>query len=189
MDVFFSRSDDLCPTVPGEICTTSTRPSASVFTYKNPFGMRDKMQWKWRYGAETLAAEFGDPTTTSDYALCLYDKAGGSVRDVMELHALAGKTCKTGPCWRAGSGGSLIYKDPDGRHGPVRSVLLVPGADGAASIKLKAAGPAMMPAPMPLALDPSVRLQLVNAESGACWEAIFSSADTNLATEFRGRAD
>lgn len=187
-DIFFARSDDFCPSTPDPSCLTATRPGASSISYKNPLGGRDKLQWKWRYGAETLLSDFGNPSLATDYALCVYDKAGGSVRDVMEAHALAGGNCKKGPCWVATSDG-WMYRDSDGRRGPLRSLQLVAGADGSASIRLKASGPALAPPPMPLALDPSMRMQLVNVESGLCWEAEFSTATSNLATEFRATSD
>ncbi|MFN8642031.1 MAG: hypothetical protein U0802_10360 [Candidatus Binatia bacterium] len=34
--------------------------------------LKDKLIWKWTKGAATTQPEFGDPTTTANYALCFY---------------------------------------------------------------------------------------------------------------------
>ncbi len=187
-DVFFARSDKLCPSAPSATCRTTTEPEASRISYKNPLGTRDRLRWNWRRGGETLLSDFGDPTTTTDYALCVYDKAAGSVRDVMEAQALAGGTCKSGPCWVV-SGEGFRYKDSDGRRGPIRSIQLEPGDAGKASVQVNASGPALAPAPMPLVMDPSVRVQLINVENGKCWEATFSTSQESTTEEFRARSD
>ena len=40
---------------------------------KDTSGDKDQMQWKWTSGAATTTAEFGTPTGTTGYVLCLYD--------------------------------------------------------------------------------------------------------------------
>jgi hypothetical protein len=53
---------------------------------------KDKLIWKWTKGALTTQAEFGDPTTTADYALCFYDG---------RAPCCSRRTCRrarTGPC-------------------------------------------------------------------------------------------
>jgi hypothetical protein len=188
LDIFVSRSQDYCPLSPNVSCAVPNTSGAARLTYKNPSGARDKLQWRWCSGAETLPADFGDPLTSTHYALCVYDDVQGTMRPVMEAHALAGGACKNGPCWTASDDG-WRYKDSEGRHGPIRTIRLEPGEDGEASILLKAQGPALLPPPMPFALEPSLRVQLLNTENGECWEAVYSTADTNSAEEFKARSD
>lgn len=188
IDILYARSHDDCPLTPTSGCRTSTTPGASSLTIKNPVGGRDSLQWNWRSGQETSPVDLGDPTMGTSYVLCLYDKAGPSVRSVLELDAASGTTCKKGPCWAA-SGEGFRYGDTDRRNGPIRSVSIAPGADGRSALQVKAAGPALAPPVMPLAIAPSVKVQLVNTENNECWESTFSSADTNTATLFQAHSD
>ena len=187
-DILYARSHTDCPLTAMTGCRVPTSAGASTLTIKNPVGGRDSLQWNWRSGEATLPADLGDPTAATSYALCLYDKAGPSVRSVLELDAAAATTCKKGACWAA-SGEGFRYNDPDRRNGPIRSVSLAPGADGRAGVAVKAAGPALAPPPMPLAVAPSVKVQLLNIENNECWEATFSIADTNTATLFQAHSD
>ncbi len=187
-DILYSRSHDDCPTVPLDGCRQSLRSGGPKLSIGNALGGADKLSWKWKAGEETLPADFGDPTTVTGYALCIYGEAGGSVRSIFETDARAAEDCPDGPCWAA-SGAGYRYADPSEGRGSVRSLTLRPGPDGKASVTVRAAGPTLAPPVMPIDLSSSVRVQLVNTESQACWEATFSSAPVNEPTRFRASAD
>ena len=125
----------------------------------------DLVVWKWIKGQETTLADFGDPTTTDDYTLCVFD-AGDPI---LNASVPAGGTCGSLPCWRplGASGFKYINRDrtPDG----MLKVLLRSGADGKAKIIVKGKGE-NLPFPasfLPLHTPVSVQLQ---SASGTCWE-------------------
>lgn len=131
----------------------------------------DKLQWKWSKGAVSPLADFGDPTTTSDYQLCIYDGAPGPRASA---HIPAGGLCGTKPCWSAKPTG-FVYKNkaltPDG----IGQVVLKAGTTaGVAKIAVKGQGTDLpMPALLPLASP--ITVQLINRENGICWEAVYST--------------
>jgi hypothetical protein len=185
-DTVFATSRDDCPSTPSISCRV---PAASQTTLRvlDGDGGRDKITWTWK-GEETLLADFGDPLSTSDYTLCLYDHVSSSPVLVSEHDMPAGESCKGKPCWKAASSG-LLYKDPRLEHGPIKAVKLVPGADGKAKIKVKAKGPTVAPPRLPLAVSPEVTAQLHNLETGECWSATYTSAITNDAVELKAKSN
>lgn len=188
-DILFSRSEDDCPTAPATGCITPTRPGASRLSLKDDLsGGSDRLTWTWSTGGATTLDDLGDPTTTSDYALCLYDDVSGTLRSVFEIDAGAALTCSGDPCWSATSGG-FAYGDKGEENGAVRSLALESGEEGRAKIKLKAAGPSVGPPRLPLAMSPSLKVQLHNLETGTCWEATFSTTILNDTTRFKARSD
>ncbi|HEY2774463.1 MAG TPA: sialidase family protein [Candidatus Binatia bacterium] len=187
-DVFFARSHNDCPTVPLVGCRVPTAAQDSSLDLNNPPGGHDKLSWKWRSSAGTIPSDFGDPTTSSNYVLCLYSSVEGTIRNVSEIDAAAGSQCAGGSCWQhAGSG--FRYRDPDERNGPMKKLVLSATQGGEAAIGVSAAGAALAPPVMPFALDPSVIAQLINIENNQCWEAQFSAADINESDRFSGRSD
>src|SRR5262249_3285066 len=63
---------------------------------KAPVATADVLVWKWRLAG--AASDFGDPLTSDDYALCLYDGADALA---LRTDAPAGATCGAASCWRA----------------------------------------------------------------------------------------
>ena len=110
---------------------------------------RNSAAWIWK-GAATDVAELGTPPTTTTYLLCVYD---GSGEAVLRLRAPAGGSCDGKDCWKALSSG-FRYRDRSGSAGGLGSLQLKTGADGKASIKLKARGSALESPTLPLALTP-----------------------------------
>jgi hypothetical protein len=67
------------------------------------------------------------------------------------------------------------------------ATLKVGAAPGVASIKLKGRGPNLPLPTLPLQKDPKVMVALRNS-AGACWEADYSTAQRNDATQFRAKS-
>jgi hypothetical protein len=152
-------------------------------------GRNDLLTWKWTKGGATLRVDFGDPTATTSYALCVYDATGGSPALVAQVDVPAGgASCAGRPCWRATKRG-FKYVDRSGARDGVTWLLLREGFDGAAYVTLEAAG-ANLPMPaLPLVDDPRMVVQLRN-DLGRCWGAEFSApAVRNAAEEFRDKSD
>ena len=60
-------------------------------------GASDKLIWKWLKGPLTVQGDFGDPTATADYTLCLYAGPGAAL--ALEASLPAGGTCAGSDCW------------------------------------------------------------------------------------------
>jgi cysteine-rich repeat protein len=168
-------------------CTSSPTPAAScandaagraqlLMTRNDVKPTKNKVQFKWLKGS-FAGSELGDPTATTDYALCVYDAEG----IVAELVAPAGTMmCGAKPCWKViGSPPVTIkYKDPqkppasDG----VKQVLGKASLNGKAKVQLKALGATIPPITLGSGLSYPVTAQVVTTD-GTCWEASFLPAD------------
>jgi len=143
----------------------------------------DTLLWKWT--GPTAKADFGDPVTTTNYQVCVYDQTGGTPTLRLQADAPFGGTCGARPCWR-GTATGFLYVDP----------ALTP--DGVATMSLRAAGARGAKlviqgkgANLPLSglpLGPPVTVQL-SAGSGVCWEAVYSTPLANQAASFKAKSD
>jgi cysteine-rich repeat protein len=180
---------ELCPRSPLVGCRQSAEPRQSSLLISNdPAKPADagQLQWKLHGGAATALAEFGDPTATADYVLCVYDSSSDP-QPLMSLAAPAGGLCGGKPCWRS-SRSSFRYEDslltPDG----LRKVRLGRGAaDGATTIM--ASGRGSLLALHPLPLTPPVTVQLTNNQTGLCWQAVYDTFTRNDAQRYQAQSD
>jgi hypothetical protein len=127
--------------------------------------------WKWGRGAIDVA-DLGDPTTDTDYHLCMY--TDGALATEMPFDA--------GASWSArGERGYRFYTEPG--TGKVR--LTVRARDGRSRIELAARGDGLAIPTLPIAYSSDVTVQLVNSASDACWQSTFAApARRNIATRF-----
>jgi hypothetical protein len=163
---------------------------------KSLFQLRDSTTdsalWRWSKGDATLS-QFGRPEQTAEYALRVYDDAGGAATLAMELHIPAAGTCAGQPCWQPGIHG-FRYKGRGANADGVDSVILKEGYGGRAKLLVKAKGAALaLPPPFDagrqLEQNPAVRVQLVNSV-GACWEATYGTpALRNVPGSFKDKSD
>lgn len=117
--------------------------------------------------------DIGDPTAATDYAICVYDSAGGQADlvDVMLIPA--------GAPWVANGGsGNFGYNDKVRLTEGIEKIRLVQSPDGGkGKLLLKARG-ANMTLPGPADTDryffsePNVTVQIENS-AGGCWRARF----------------
>jgi hypothetical protein len=131
-------------------------------------------------GAHTDKVEFGNPTSSTDYGLCLYDEVGGVPQLVME------RTIPAGALWRDAASG-FKYVDSSRTNSGFRTVALKAGVDGRASIAIRAQGAGLGLTSLPLHQDSHVTLQLVNGTG--CWEAKYGTHLLNQAEQFKAKAD
>jgi hypothetical protein len=140
------------------------------------------LQFKWGNGAATTLADFGFPTASTDYFLCVYDN------DNLASHARipAGGTCAGKPCWSAKPTG-FQYKDKDLTPHGISQVKLKAGVAGKAQIQVKGSRVNLLTPDLPFVLP--VRVQMQNS-LGTCWEASFSApALKNLDPQYKDKAD
>ncbi|MBI5503528.1 MAG: hypothetical protein HY899_01900 [Deltaproteobacteria bacterium] len=155
---------------------------------RNTGGARDRFVWKWKKGGATAAGDLGDPTSTADYAVCLYDKVPAGMRPVLEKHARASDVCNGLPCWSAAAAG-YKYRDSKSERGAIRNLTIKAGEAGRSSLSVRAVGPTLSLPVLPLAKNPSVTAQLINLENGKCWEATFSTVLSSDTARFKARSD
>jgi hypothetical protein len=177
----------LCGDAPRSGCRTPVEPRGAVLTIKKgATPAKDRLYWKWAKGMLTAKGDFGIPTETTDYALCVYD---GNDDLLLSARAPAGETCRTNElrnCWKENVKG-FRYVDRDLTPDGLQQVLLKAGPTGKAQIVVKGRGNDLQ-APSLSVMNLPVRVQLVNG-GGACWEATFGSTLQNTTTSFKARSD
>lgn len=141
---------------------------------------RTSLEFSWPE-APAAMSEFGDPSRTSSFALCVYDRSG-TAEPLLEAHALAEERCANGPCWKRLHSRGFQYTNPT-RNGELTSVTLAAKPNGKARIRVRGKDVSFATTSMPFALP--VTVQLVNSDSASCWQAEFTAADSNSATELR----
>lgn len=175
-----------CEIGPRTGCKLPLAPLKSSLTIKDsPADTSDLVAWKWSKGDATATAEFGSPTTTDDYALCIFTSSGL----VLQTNAPAGGTCGgTKPCWKALNVKGFAYKDADRTPDGVDKVVLKAGLAGKAKTQLKGKGTSLPALPLPLSLPATVQLQ---SENGKCWQATFDTPglSRNDTAQFKGKGN
>jgi hypothetical protein len=132
-------------------------------------GAGDKVVWKWLLGPATVQSDFGDPTTSADYRLCLYDGAASTLR--MTIDVAAG-----GALWSPISTLGYKYVDAARASDGVLKLLLKGSSTGTAKA-LTVAKDANIPLPtLPLDTGGNVIVQLSHEDGANCWETSFPPA-------------
>ena len=177
----------LCGDEPRTGCRAPIQPRASLLTIKKgATADKDRLAWKWAKGPLTAKADFGIPTSATDYELCVYD---GNDTLLVSARAPKGDTCRTNEvrnCWKETSKG-YRYVDRDLTPDGLQQVQLKAGTTGKAQIIVKGRGNNLQ-APALSVMNLPVRVQIVNG-GGACWEATYNSTFQNTATSFKAKSD
>lgn len=144
---------------------------------------RGRLKWRWTSADAVDVSDFGDPTTTSGYLVCVYDASG------RKLSALApgGGICGVRPCWRSLGSLGFRYGDKDGLPDGLTKVLLAAGGAGRARMQV-AGRTANLPEPG-LPFTTPVRVQLQRTDSNACWEARYGTASSSTSSGFKAKSD
>lgn len=176
-------SQDLCPPTPAGTCLAAGKAKLQIKDRNPGVDERgDYLAWSYQKGPATNQADFGDPTATADYAICVYDGAGLNIE--MRLAA-------TDPHWAPLGDKGYQYKDSDYAHYAVGKLQLKGGAAGKTKLQLKAKGEniAFVPATLPLDASTAIRVQVFNSDTNVCWESAFPAAsiDTNSETVFKAK--
>lgn len=173
-----ARAATLCGGIQAS-CRTADRSSLRLKNSSND--TQDRLAWKWLRGAATTVADFGMPTGTTQYALCIY--AGTSTAAIAEADIAPSSTL-----WGVRGTTGFRYKDRALTSDGIRKVRLAAGDTGQAKVVVTGKG-ANLPDPPagPLALP--VTVQMVNSSNSVCFEGSYNSADvkTNTAVLFRAK--
>ncbi len=122
----------------------------------------DRLSWSWRAGPVSPRDDFGDPTATDGYRLCLYEDG-----------ALLGSfPIPQSRYWTSRNDG-FAYDNPGGSTGGITSLRLKEGlVDGKARIGMKGSGESLA-LPDLSQISGVVEVQLRN-DDDFCWGAVFS---------------
>ncbi len=183
-----------CIGEPAVGCGLPAIPAKSRLVMKNDSAVtRDRMVWLWTKGSATSLAAFGDPTTTTEYEMCLFDESGPVPMLAMRSVIPAAGVCKRGkPCWKAFKDKGFRFRDGQGVPDGITKLQLKEGESTKAKMLLKGSGAGegtILPLPdFPLGLP--LRIQLRN-DLSECWEAVFTEAGTtkNDGTRYHGKSE
>ncbi len=129
-------------------------------------GAKRKLTWKWTKGAATSNGDFGLPTGTTAYTLCLFAGTTNALIGGADIPASAQK-------WQPTARG-FIYKDTTGAPGGISKMVLSSGAASRSEILVKGKGPTLgLDAP---AYGLPLLVQLTNSSNDVCWSASFDTA-------------
>lgn len=169
-----------CGGAPKSGCRTALK---SILLIKdNSDDTKDKAIFKWLKGAATVQADFGVPTGTTTYALCVY---AGTTETLIAQYAAT----TNASLWTAISDKGYKLKDLSGTPDGVQKVILKGGVAGKAKTLVKGKG-ANLPDPTHPVAEP-VRAQLVHDDpNNVCFEGSFSGTDVikNDTSQFKGKA-
>jgi len=177
------RNPPVCATGPIQGCRKPARSQKSSLTLKDRTpDSSDHLVWKWNFGTATTMADYGDPTASTNYQLCVFDANGKTI-------ARAG--APPGRGWRR-QNTQFSYRSADhpvSGKGSSFKLRLRQGPTGRARIIAQANGVAVDMQPLP-ATQPVV-VQLKNNDNPPlCWEATFSApARRNGTGQFSDRND
>jgi cysteine-rich repeat protein len=172
-----------CGHAPPSTCKQALK-SVIVIKDKTP-DSKDKLVWKWLKGEATTQAEFGTPTTSTNYSLCLY--TGTTNTFLAQLNVPFGAP----PLWKPIGTKGFKYKDKNLASDGVSKVILKGNLNaGKSKTLVKGKGNNLPTLTPPFALP--VTAQLVNDTTTACFESTFDGAAVkppdNVAGKFKGKA-
>ncbi len=170
----------LCATTPAVGCRTADK-SILVAIDKTTDSSKDKLIWKWIKGENTSTADFADPINTAVYSLCLYaGTTNALIGDATVPDSLT--------LWKPISTKGFKYLDKNLNHAGTQRVILKASVVNKAKVIFKGKGD-LLPDIVP-PLDLPVTVQLINSDTGICWEGSFDSLDIkkNDPGKFKGKA-
>ena len=144
---------------------------------------KDKLVWKWVKGEPTAQSDFGVPTGTTQYALCIYT---GTASALVANYNVPGDAMK----WAGLGTQGYKYTDATGSAAGITKVLLKGSTQDKSKCLVKGKGTGLDDFDLTTLVDP-VTVQLVNDSTPACFESTFTQADfikSNDAAQFKAKA-
>ena len=171
VDPVVCPSCEACDVTQGCVPTISTgcreAPAGSVVLQRLS---SDSLSWKWQRGEAIDEAEFGDPTTTTDYEFCVYD---GNLGAAGVPGLVVSAAAPAGGSWRPAPGG-FAYASPDIAHDALRRIRLKGRSAGRSSIVVRGRGSHLALPPLQSIARPlTVQLKSRDGENAHCWSAVY----------------
>lgn len=155
----------LCVPMPRGNCRSAGRSRLVLEDRAN--SARDTLSWEWRQGQLSTIADFFDPQTTANYAFCLYTGTAGD--------RLASLEVPPGGNWKLVRARGYRYRDRTGSaDGIVKMSLRGSGGDRAQA-RVRGKGENLPDLDLSSGLPLPVVAQLLNTQSGVCWEGRFDA--------------
>jgi hypothetical protein len=179
---------DSCDPVNGcehdpQLATGCAAADSSLLILQQNGGSGDKQLFKWGKGDALTQTQLGDPTGTTEYAICIFN---GPTNDVLESFTVPAADGK----WSALGTSGYKYKDSNGTNGGLTKLLLKGSTTpGKSKVLLKGKG-GNLPDPGLANLPLPVTAQVINPDTGVCVEAVFDTGDVkkNTNTLFKAKA-
>jgi len=153
----------LCDPAPLAGCRTSGK--GLLMVRDNADNTKDKIVWKLTNAASTTQTEFSDPSASTLYAVCVYQN-GALTHGVTVPPSLT--------LWAPITTVGFKYKDLTGAAAEgIQRIILRGSTDNRSKVIIRGKG-AALPDPVPPLTLPVV-VQLVNGDSGICWEGTFDN--------------
>jgi hypothetical protein len=168
-------AQEVCNEPPAQACNEAQRSQLLVKDRSND--AKDVVLFKWLRGLAS-PHDLGDPTSTSDYSICLY--AGTAAQVISEATVPAGSSR-----WRNVGDARFRYKDSLGGEEGIQKISLEAGT-ASGKIVFKGHGQSLTEPHPPLALPVTVRV--TNEETGACWATTFDLDDVKRNEEEKFKA-
>ncbi len=166
----------LCAATPAAGCRAAGK-SVLVINDKTP-DAKDKLVWKWIKGESTATAEFADPINTAVYSLCVYE-------DVAENLIANATVPASSTLWKPISTKGFKYLDKNLTQSGVQKIIVKASINNKAKAIFKGKGTGLPDITPALALP--VKVQLINSDSGICWEASYDMPDMPATIQARTR--
>lgn len=167
-----------CIAKPRTDCRRAPKPKrAFLDVVDKTADARDKLAFHCTKGASTQTSDFGNPTASTGYTLCLFDRAAGKDRLVLRSGIPRG----TG--WKATGATGFRYKNKAGTANGITAVALKRGGGGKAQASVDGQGANLHLTALPLVAPVTAEL---DAGAGACFAATFT-APTNSKGEFKAK--
>jgi len=168
-----------CAPAPQSGCRTGLLSSLKIKETAMP--PNNGLIWKLTKGDSALQSDFGDPTASTNEAMCIY--VGGNLVDQI--------VAPSGSHWAKVRTKGYMYKDKSRTSDGVNVLVLTDSDKSRSQIHLTAKGaniPALPGGTLPVdSADFPVTAQLVNDTNSVCWTVDFAEADTkkNDGEQFR----
>lgn len=168
--------------VPAEDCH---QPGKAMFLVVD--AAAKKMKWMWKKGDVVAPADLGAPAVDTDYALCVFDRSGGTPDLVASYRVPAGATA-----WSIKPSTVKYVEKTGSPEGITLAWAKAVDLPGKSAALMKAGGGSLV---LPTAysaseffdLDTSITVQALNGV-GTCWSTDFATATKNTATKFKAVA-
>jgi len=174
-----NESTSACTPAPSTCLEPTVAKKGSTAIQDRSDPEKDQIAFKWRSGPVVSSGDFGNPTGTDDFALCIY------YNNVLQY----GADIPAGTNWTPNSKG-YKYRSKDQLPDGVKSIVFKAGlTPGASSLTLKSKGVHVAP-PSLAAVPEPVDVQLQRGDGLFCIGAIFSMPfDSYDLTQFKDKTD
>jgi hypothetical protein len=155
---------------------TKAKQASLTLVDKSP-DKKDRVAFGWMKGALTQTTDLGNPPGATDYAFCVFDRAGGTDRLVLRAGAPHGGS------WTA-KGSGFRYRDKGAASDGLTGLVLKAGKAGKASATVAGKGPNLHLSKLGLTAPVTAELE---AGAGACFAGTFGAPKKNTATLFKAK--